>query len=514
MEFLLVFASSSDFFSRSACCCLFLVVQACLGLECSKQELTHWSPGKFFTCHVENFHDTERDAVMDTSSLDAQVKGLWIENQTAHFIPKFTDALEDRLEALLIDRSHLKAVTMGDLRRFPRLKHLSLSSNDLEWLDGDLFDFNSNLEKISLQGNNFKFIGAELIDSLTKLWLVSFESAGCIDFRDFGQDFHKMLRKKLRNGCKDESTELRMLVEQDKRITESTFARRLAPVLSQFDPTLTEAHFIDLHCDGFSDENICEVAEAAIDEPNTHVNSIRNERGDSFEPEILTLQGGKIIFLPMNLARAAPNLRELEVSDTGIFTVNKKSFKKLTKLVSLAFRGNKIVEISGGAFDELKNLENLDLSRNHIDSIGFAAFQGLRRLRVLDLSHNKLRNLDANFLTALTSLERLDFSSNKLNSLPVVVFAHLERLKELEISHNRISVLDSNVFSANNNIKIFAMSHNELKLISQDLLQILDEADEIDLSGNVCVDSKLLNSSDAALKMVNAAEIRMKCSRT
>lgn len=154
---------------------------------------------------------------------DSQVKSLTIHNQNVNFMPKFTDLLAQRLEVLSVDGCHLKEVSKADLQQFPRLTHFSMANNVLEWLDDDLFEFNPQLEIISFRGNKkLKFIGKNLIKSLTNLRFVDIRSAGCIDFFAGNKVTMQRLNKKLKIVCKNELTELKMLDVEDNTISEST----------------------------------------------------------------------------------------------------------------------------------------------------------------------------------------------------------------------------------------------------------------------------------------------------
>lgn len=182
------------------------------------------------TCYVKNLNITERGDTMNPSSIDDdnQFEALMIEDQIVNFMPSFTDLLAQRLERLCVDSCHLKVITKEDLQQFPNLKDVSVASNDLEWLDGDLFEFNPRLEIVSFYKNKLTFIAANLLDSLINIKEADFYANYCIDsHEDLSQ-----LKEIFQNRCKDESTKLKMLAHRKKSTSEST-SSRLAPVLSQ-----------------------------------------------------------------------------------------------------------------------------------------------------------------------------------------------------------------------------------------------------------------------------------------
>jgi Leucine rich repeat len=190
------------------------VVESAFDLECFNFNVT----GSVSSCHAANLNVKEKYQIMNPHSIDAQdeVKGLVIRNQTVYYMPKFTDLLAQRLQVLYIENCRLKVVSKKDLEQFPHLKYLSLTRNDLEVLDGDLFDFNLELEKMWLIGNSrLRFIEANLLDSLPKLWHANFVVAGCIDYYS------------------SKPVNLQLFKEKVKNCNNPNFAKRLAPVWSQ-----------------------------------------------------------------------------------------------------------------------------------------------------------------------------------------------------------------------------------------------------------------------------------------
>jgi hypothetical protein len=198
---------------------------------------------------VDDLTITERGAVMNPSPYDDNnnIKGLEIENQIVHYVPKVTEKFAKRLEDLQIYVCGLKEVRKEDLEQFPQLKDLSLAWNDLQWLEGDLFAFNPKLEVVSFDGNQkLKYIGANLLDSLSELWSANFLSAGCIYFNAFDPEGLEELKAELKTDCKDEPTKFKMPVERTTTTTTTTepaTVTTLAP--SQVSESPTEASEYD-----------------------------------------------------------------------------------------------------------------------------------------------------------------------------------------------------------------------------------------------------------------------------
>jgi hypothetical protein len=173
--------------------------------ECSLRE-KFWDIGKVFTCWATDVVVTQRGVIMYPRSMENidLVKGLVFEDEVIHYMPKFYETLAQRLEVIFIFDSKLKIITKNDLMQFPRLRELSLPNNQLEVLGENLFDFNLELEFISFDDNNLKFIEANLLNSLTKLRKAEFDSAGCINSDADSPEKLRQLKEELEIKCKDE----------------------------------------------------------------------------------------------------------------------------------------------------------------------------------------------------------------------------------------------------------------------------------------------------------------------
>jgi hypothetical protein len=142
---------------------------------------------------------------------DDLVRAVWIELQTVHFLPTLSSLLAQRLEALAVHECRLRVIVREDLEQFSRLREISLPSNDLQWIAGDLFDFNPELQAVDFQDNKLRFIGANLLDSLARLWRADFRSVECIHQGARSPVRMEILKQELRAKCKHESTERDML---------------------------------------------------------------------------------------------------------------------------------------------------------------------------------------------------------------------------------------------------------------------------------------------------------------
>lgn len=106
------------------------------------------------------------------------IEGLEISSQTVYFMPRLEKSLALRLQGLDIKNSHLKSIEKEDLRQFPNIKVLYIVGNDLEWLDGDLFEFTPKLKLLNFNWNKISMVGAGILEPLKYLqhfWMIQNE---------------------------------------------------------------------------------------------------------------------------------------------------------------------------------------------------------------------------------------------------------------------------------------------------------------------------------------------------
>jgi hypothetical protein len=159
--------------------------------------------GKDFNiCIVqENLEITQRNQQMTSASSISnlgEIKGLSFSFMTVNFVPKFDDVLAKNLKALVMRKCNLKEITREDLEQFPELEDISLMANDLTTLPGNLFLGNKKIPKISMRFNNFKTIGADLLEPLASLTFSLFSNAGCVDFDAKDQTGLEALKERLK----------------------------------------------------------------------------------------------------------------------------------------------------------------------------------------------------------------------------------------------------------------------------------------------------------------------------
>ncbi|XP_035671784.1 adhesion G protein-coupled receptor A3-like [Branchiostoma floridae] len=101
----------------------------------------------------------------------------------------------------------------------------------------------------------------------------------------------------------------------------------------------------------------------------------------------------------------------------------------------LNLQGNDIAVLKEGVFTEMpvSNLRNLDLSDNGISTIEAGAFTGLGTLEKLDLSNNQLSIINSSMFIGLDGLQRLFLQGNHIRTLVEDTFSSLRNIKMINL---------------------------------------------------------------------------------
>jgi len=143
-----------------------------------------------YCCYVQNSLDiTSFDAAQVDSISGTHQAGFNDDNVNAfrihdigqlHYFPRGLNKFFKNLKGIAINYSGLKEIHQCDLKDFPKMELLYLFGNNLEILEENLFEFNPNLEIISLRYNKISHIDPNVFNKLTKLHSLNFESNKCV----------------------------------------------------------------------------------------------------------------------------------------------------------------------------------------------------------------------------------------------------------------------------------------------------------------------------------------------
>ncbi|KAG5668561.1 hypothetical protein PVAND_016499 [Polypedilum vanderplanki] len=135
---------------------------------------------KIYCCDVKNleiFKNATRIKIENAigehtngKSSNKQVLGLSIWKATnMNFFPSNLEEIFPSLILINIFSSDLSQISSNDLKSFPKLKHLQLNMNLIEFLPEDLFNHNPELEFLNLDNNIIQHIDGKTFSGLNKL---------------------------------------------------------------------------------------------------------------------------------------------------------------------------------------------------------------------------------------------------------------------------------------------------------------------------------------------------------
>lgn len=157
-------------------------------IDCIYKDTGFSAIGTVYSCDVlNNPNITEMEDTVDSVSGVHKIRknyddvlGIFISFKTINYFPQNLELFFKNLKAIVIWDSKLKFIHQSDLKSFPKLVQLSLSSNSIEIIEEDLFDFNPNLEFIVFSSNKISHIHSDVFDNLSKLNTLHLFSNQCI----------------------------------------------------------------------------------------------------------------------------------------------------------------------------------------------------------------------------------------------------------------------------------------------------------------------------------------------
>lgn len=109
------------------------------------------------------------------------VKALQIVGGVCQIIPGEFGSIFPKIEALSVKNAMLKLVTHRDMQQFSNLREIWLEGNDLNYLEGILFEFNPKVEIVVFKNNKLAFVDSNFFDYLPKLRVADFYGNECFD---------------------------------------------------------------------------------------------------------------------------------------------------------------------------------------------------------------------------------------------------------------------------------------------------------------------------------------------
>jgi hypothetical protein len=156
-------------------------------IQCSFTSMSWYSSGVLYSCYGGFLNSGSPEAlqnVLGTHSnalSNSEVKAIYFNRQSMKKIPSNLSSYFPNLRVISCINSGLSLISSDDLKPFTHLEYLTLSSNDIVKISGDLFKFNPNIQGIIFANNKLKEVGKNLIAGLNQLRFADFQSNPCIN---------------------------------------------------------------------------------------------------------------------------------------------------------------------------------------------------------------------------------------------------------------------------------------------------------------------------------------------
>lgn len=380
------------------------------------------------------------------------------------------DALEglDSLQTLIIRDNNILLIPGSALGRLPRLANLYLDFNRVAALSSDILG--------SIQPVDIKYMSLSR-NVIRELPAGSFQMFKNLIYLDLSGNALATISADTFSGLESSLKDLRLA---QNRITG----------IGNIPLQLRELKFLD-----FSANSIVDIPANAFSgvENLIYLNISNNHH---------------LAPIPSTILHTLTKLRSLDLSNTGIKSLQVELFANSPDLEVILLRNNAIQEIGDGSFSNLKNITLIDLSHNNIMTIKSSAFINLMGIKRLLLKGNQLSAFKGEFFNTGTSLEELDISDNQLSYLfpssfrihprlrrivasnnkftffPSELIASLQYLEFIDLTGNLLKSIDELDYARLPRLRTLVMANNELEALSEMAFHNSSQLQTIDLSNN------------------------------
>lgn len=132
---------------------------------------------------------------------ESDVVALSIYEGTCEFIPSGFGSVFPNVEFFQIWSAKLRHVSSADIQQFNKLREIWLYTNELEYLESNLFEYNPNVEYIKFKSNKIKYIGGNFFENLPNLQRASFYDNVCTSTEADDASTLENVKNEIRQKC-------------------------------------------------------------------------------------------------------------------------------------------------------------------------------------------------------------------------------------------------------------------------------------------------------------------------
>lgn len=201
--------------------------------RCSFDEADWFIVGRRYSCIVEEIQFAEVAEVTQIlgdhmlGRRNAEVEAFrMLNNDLVSMLPRNIESFFPNLLVLDLRRSGLTSITAEDLSHWPDLSVFFAGSNEIEEIDGDLFQNSPRLSWIDFFNNLISNIGVNLLSNLNELTYVDFGHNPCINIWANTPEGIENLKAQLLAQCpptvEPQTTVTESLTTEEQTTTESS----------------------------------------------------------------------------------------------------------------------------------------------------------------------------------------------------------------------------------------------------------------------------------------------------
>ena len=474
-------------------------------LKCKVEKNTWDFVGPVEYCKAQTVSITSRNE--EVTSVDGRtdstsLTGLWFNNQTVNYLPKGIDKFFPNLKALVVSSAQLKSLTQVDLKSLTQLVFVNFVGNDVESLDGDLFEFSPKIKFLGLSSNKLKYVGDNFLSNLKDLQASYFGKNPCIDFRANSSSEIPALVQKLKMQCN-----LSVLINENEQLK-----KEIADLKNKTNQQLNELNSTNSELIATKAENTRQAN--SIKQLNATILEFK-AKPDLQEKIVATLEDDNTK-LKRWLKSCDGNLNAatgilFKTSDhKQIFTQPSTESLGLVVVVDglKATAKDLVISSPGVMLNSVKyangsnaNINATELYIDHQQTLFLPTniSQHFPALQILSVTSSGLIQIDLQVFSLMNNLKVLNLTSNKLQEIQLDTFDQLKLLESLDLSSNNLKTLETNMVSGLEKLQVLNLAENRLEVISTNLLEPLKVLKSVNLTNNVCIN---LSFPEVTLKEV------------
>ncbi|KAM9221401.1 transforming growth factor beta activator LRRC32 [Dugong dugon] len=379
-------------------------------------------------------------------------------------LPQVPSMLPSDIEVLDLSGNQLRSILASPLGYYTALRHLDLSTNEISFLQPDVFQVLPHLQHLNLAHNRLAVgTGLGLLPHMTSLDLSGNSLYSGLVERLLGEapalrtlslaenSLTRLARRTFWGMPALERLDLHSNVLMDieegafealPRLAHLNLSRNSLTCISDF--SLQQLRVLDLSCNSIEAFQTAPEpqAEYQLTWLDLRENKLLHFPDLAALPRLTYLNvSNNLIRLPVGPSRDSRGVHATSEGWSPLPLLNPSwntSTHPLSQLLNLDLSYNEIELVPEGFLEPLTSLRFLNLSRNCLRAFEARRVGSLPCLVLLDLSHNALEALELG-TRALGALRTLLLQGNALRDLPPYTFAHLASLQRLNLQGNQVN---------------------------------------------------------------------------